>query len=821
MIFYFVKKLLQRSYKFLLLTFFSLAIGAFLFGGALSLTSGVTSFLRSEGKTLVGGDIVLQNAYPILTSSEELVAMTNKGHTVTREQQVQAVFRATAKNTTSPANLRIVESSYPLYGKVTLADKNFFSLTEGGVYVEQAFLKRMQITVGDTVQLGNATLQVLGVILKEPDTVSLGISFTPRVIILESDFKKTGLDLAESRTSYKVFIKENTIIPLTKNDVQYVQEYAKKYKLRFDDATDGPNRLIRGVSSVSTFVGIIIMISLFLVTVNTISNLTYVFARFKKTIALLKTFGATNLQIQIIYVCILGLVGGIAGAFGSLLGVHMVSIYIPQLSLLTAATLVLPPKGLISLYGGLFGMVCIFSMAIPFFASLRSILPKELLSGVSQKVTGFSLRTLCLFLPVPIFLAVLLYGLSKDVLLTMYSVGGLILLFTAYVGLSYFIIETTYRYRSRFPFIVRSTVSFLKWRGLQTLITTASIMIAFSGVFIITTTEHTITQNLRQNISTKTPSLYLVDIKKNQVEQVRTIVGSTFKEYPIIRGRLLSLNEKDLTLSENREITREFNITYRDSLIEGERVIEGVFNQSNEGRNTVSIDKNFGEDLGGVKLGDSIIISIQGVRIEATIGSIREVESTRGTPFFYLVYPPSVLSSFPSTYFATAHIEKDNMDELLLQLALEFQNIVPIETRGILESLSTLISSIIFAVTLMGVPSIFLGLMLTLVMMWQSLYERKADVLVLRAFGLHKRMITALFCLEAGVIVLVSGVLAYIVASGIAYLLSVYVFSFDTFSFSLQPLFMIAGSILLVIIFSFFITRSIVNTSLKNLLAEK
>jgi hypothetical protein len=86
MIFYFVKKLLQRSYRFLILTFVSLAIGAFLFGGVVSLTTSVKGFLLSEGKVLVGGDIVLRSAFPIATSSEIFLNLIKKGHSLSDEQ---------------------------------------------------------------------------------------------------------------------------------------------------------------------------------------------------------------------------------------------------------------------------------------------------------------------------------------------------------------------------------------------------------------------------------------------------------------------------------------------------------------------------------------------------------------------------------------------------------------------------------------------------------------------------------------------------------------------------------------------------------------
>lgn len=65
MIFYFTKILFKRTYKYLALTFFSIALGAFLFGSILSLTQSISSYFTKEGKSIIGGDIVLSSPRPI------------------------------------------------------------------------------------------------------------------------------------------------------------------------------------------------------------------------------------------------------------------------------------------------------------------------------------------------------------------------------------------------------------------------------------------------------------------------------------------------------------------------------------------------------------------------------------------------------------------------------------------------------------------------------------------------------------------------------------------------------------------------------------
>ena len=93
MISYFVNVIFKRSYKYLLLTFSSLLVGAFLFGAILSLATSLSTFFTSQGKILIGGDIVINGPYTIDTNNAYFTNLKSEGHTLISESDVQAVFR--------------------------------------------------------------------------------------------------------------------------------------------------------------------------------------------------------------------------------------------------------------------------------------------------------------------------------------------------------------------------------------------------------------------------------------------------------------------------------------------------------------------------------------------------------------------------------------------------------------------------------------------------------------------------------------------------------------------------------------------------------
>ena len=108
MILYFTKTLLRRSYKYLLLTFFSIAVGAFLFGGSISISRSISNYFVTEGRTLIGGDIVLSAASPIDTEEGPLRNLDQNKVTLAKEYSVQAVF----KNKNTISKLKIPYSKY-------------------------------------------------------------------------------------------------------------------------------------------------------------------------------------------------------------------------------------------------------------------------------------------------------------------------------------------------------------------------------------------------------------------------------------------------------------------------------------------------------------------------------------------------------------------------------------------------------------------------------------------------------------------------------------------------------------------------------------
>lgn len=812
----------KRTFSLLLLSFASLSVGGFLFGAVFTFTASINSYLLDEGKTLIGGDVVFSSPYPIDTAAEIFSSLKKEGHIFGEVKSFQGVF-VTEQGVSSAASIRAVGEQFPLYGKIILEGEAPFEVSPSALYAEESFLNKLDLKVGDDLLFAGKSFTVKGVLLKEPDVVSVGVSFSPKVIVFLSDIETVTVPLSESRTRYRLYIKENQLNPLSKETRASLKEYATEKKLRYDDAMDGPNNLLEGLSSVDDFIGIVLSVALFLVVINILANLVYLLSRFRKTIALLKIYGATSITIQKIFLSLFGVVGFVAGVIGAAFGVHVAHYILDFVATLYLVQLQTSSGAPTILFGGMFGFSFIMLAALPFLYLVKKVNGKELLLNQVATRKSISLQQILLYTPVPLFIGSILYVISRNILV---SVGGVIvcaLLFLLFMGIAYLILRGLYVTRERTSFILRSIISFLYLRKLETLVSVAAIMTAFSLVFLVTAIESNLELNLKTNISTSAPSMYLVDITKSQLEEVRSIAGATFKEYPIVRGRLLYVNDRNLLEEDNRELRREFNLTYRDSLIEGETLVKGALGDTLTGTVSVpvSVDKSFAAELGGVDIGDTIKIFIQGVELTATITSVRDVDSTSGIPFFYLVFPTNVLSHFPATFFGTVDVEETERKAIERLLGEKFVNIIPIVTTSIVAAITELVESVVTVVSLISIPSIILGLLLIVVMLSQNMYERSGDVLILRAFGLERKRVTALFMIEGIFLVSLAGILSYVVAHIVAFGLNIFLFSFKSFSFVISPLYMVLGNIVLVGVVAYILSVRITRVSLKKLLAEK
>ncbi len=173
-----------------------IALGVASISGVGSVARSLTDGLASQGRLILGGD-VSSSLLGREATADELAVLQRFG-SVSTTATMRAMVRTTDGNS-SLVEPKAVDGSYPSIGTVefdppapiaqvlTRGDRGFGAAADGTLF------SRLGLKVGDTVRLGEATLVLNAVLTSEPDKVSAGIAFGPRIILSQEALRASGL----------------------------------------------------------------------------------------------------------------------------------------------------------------------------------------------------------------------------------------------------------------------------------------------------------------------------------------------------------------------------------------------------------------------------------------------------------------------------------------------------------------------------------------------------------------------------------------------------------------------------------------------------
>ena len=155
---------------------------------------------------ILGADIrfELQNR---AASEDELSFLDGQGE-MTQTVGLRSMTRLPDGSDQTLVEAKAVDPRYPLYGSLqtepSLGFDALFSAKDGvyGVAVAPLLLDRLGVALGDKVLLGNAEFEIRAVIVSEPDALSDGFGFAPRLIFSRGGLAASGLIQVGSLVEY-------------------------------------------------------------------------------------------------------------------------------------------------------------------------------------------------------------------------------------------------------------------------------------------------------------------------------------------------------------------------------------------------------------------------------------------------------------------------------------------------------------------------------------------------------------------------------------------------------------------------------------------
>src|SRR5437868_5312015 len=174
-----------------------IALGVAAIAGVGSVTRVMADAIASRGNEILGGDIAFALAQRRATG-EERQFLAGAG-TVSEVATLTGMARRPDGADAALVEVKAVDTAYPLYGSFTAkggGDLGSLIASRGTAYgavADQELLVRLGLSLGDTILVGNAPLAVTGIVDDEPDRLSAGAGFGPRLLISQAALDASGL----------------------------------------------------------------------------------------------------------------------------------------------------------------------------------------------------------------------------------------------------------------------------------------------------------------------------------------------------------------------------------------------------------------------------------------------------------------------------------------------------------------------------------------------------------------------------------------------------------------------------------------------------
>lgn len=688
--------------------------------------------------------------------------------------------------------VRAVESGYPLKGDIELTTGKTKALPKAD---EIWFETRLGGLLGypKSIELGNSEFVLGNEISRLPDAGFNPFASSPIVLMRMEDVAKTGVIQPGSRVTYlyqfagdeaALIAFEQSVKPLLNSTQRWV------------DVQSGDSPIAGAVKRAERFLLLASLMGIALACAAIGIAAQRYCQRHYDVVAMLKTFGASAKQIRLLFgmhlllVTLLGIGLGLIG--GGLLDFGISYLLPPEIAAYS------PPLTRPLLLGISTGLISAFMFSAYPLMRLLAIPPLRVLQ---RQLEGLQLGMWLHLLLSLGAMALLGYLYSQSWALTLTVVAAVLLLGVLLSVLGFVMIRAGHSIGMKTTNPLQLALAGLRRRARQN----AVQLVGFSAALVLLLTILALRQDLlnewQKQLPKNAPNYFLVNIAPDDAKPLHDFMsanGITATDiYPVIRGRLTQINGETLISNEQREagekgrvgISRELNLTWRNTLPANNELIEGQFNQAAD---EVSVESGVAERL-GIGLGDKLTYIIDNQELTVKVASIRTVHWETLQPNFFMIFTQEALAPFAYTSMASFFLDEKGLDaqatnadgmpkaSVILALIQQFPTVSIIDVGAMVEQLRQIIEQVSLSLTLVLVLVLLASGLVLIAQTEAGMATRQRELAVLRTFGASGWLLRSATGLEFALLGGIAGVLAVIVAEFALYLLKTQVFELNVY----------------------------------------
>ena len=303
--------------------FFSscIAAGVAFLVGIGNLLASVEAAVGAKARELLAADTELSSHRPFDAKVEAALArLESEGVRMTETVSFASMLTPKGKEPFL-VMVKAVEEKYPFYGTMETTPQGVRPNEFGALLDQSAALER-GITTGNTIQLGNSELKVLGLLTKEPDKAFSGFNLAPRLLISKETIVPSGLMRFGSRATYRRLLA----LPPGRDLPEHAAALKERLERELEDPylsissyADAEPSVREAVERASSFFVLLSLVALLLGAVGMSAGVTMFLNEQAETAAIFRVLGLTPGQVGKVYalLCLwIGLQGGLLGAAG-------------------------------------------------------------------------------------------------------------------------------------------------------------------------------------------------------------------------------------------------------------------------------------------------------------------------------------------------------------------------------------------------------------------------------------------------------------------------------------------------------------------------
>ena len=675
------------------------------------------------------------------------------------------------------ASVKVVEPNYPLRGLLTLSDTPFATdiadmqqldhgPAPGEVWVDSRLLPLLNMSLGDSLEVGEVRLRASRVIVEEPDRGGSFSLFGARVLMNWNDLAASGVIQPGSRVNYRLLLAGEDA--LLKDYLGWLEP-----QLAVHDRLLSPDEAQAGLADTLTQGRRFLLLAGSLGVVLAGIALALASRHFAEgqtsTVALLKSWGVSASRVRQLYgqqVLLLGVIGSLLGL---LLGwlIHEVLIVLVRELL----PVMLPTPGWRPWFTGIAtGLLSLLGFALPALWHLPSLSPLAVLRrDVSLHPVGVVKRLLIGVAMV----AVLLLWYSQNLAMGLAVLCGLALTAATVMGPGWLLLRQLNRLGARVGSVWRLALSNLWRRRIQSLVLLAGFAGAMAILMTLVMIRTTLLEEWRWQLAEDAPNHFLVNVAPYELQGVEKLLAdndlTTVGWYAMVRGRITLIDGEtpsEELIDQNEALRRELNLSWTEELPQGNAVeeglwwpqIEGFAERYGEGEAPLSIEEDLAEEI-GVTLGSRLTFSVGGLTFDGVVTSIRSLNWDTMTPNFYILFPEGYLEKFPRIFMTSLYLPPEQK-AFVSDLLSQFPTVLVIELDMVIDRIRTMVSQVTHGLELMTLLILGCGVLVMLAAVKLSMSERLQESAVLRTLGSTGKRILAIQSLEFGVLGGLAGLLA-------------------------------------------------------------